>query len=457
MALLGLLGAGAEDLAWAFQVTFVGSVLFGLVAIDLLDRPPGGRRRPDGAASAALLASLMCSTVGDAMVIGAAVLAFSRLPKKRAMTIIGAPVGAYALWFAGVGRLGLAEHSDRFPVGVFTNVPTYVWTGLSSALGQAFNLEAAGTAILVGMAAWTAWHMRALWAEQPALIALSTAVVAFYSLAALGRDASTVSPTVSRYIYVAVALLVPVIAKLLSSLGPGRAARLGAVALLTFTAVGDVGQARTWVKARVGLSSEVKTQLAATGRLLASGARDVSGPQAAPVSFSPNLSVAAIARLERSHLLPAGPLSPVDLVNARAELAVGVWNGSAMTLTHEPLFRGHFGFIRTEYGVRTPARHGCAAFSPEAANQDMQVWVRIPPGTNSASLELAASPAAPGTINYVAVVMVPPRPPAASVPVELTVPTVGTGYLNDNYAGADLVLTWTEGTLLTLCGLAGGT
>ena len=39
VALLGFLGAGAEDLASAFQVSFVGSVLFGFVAFDLLDRP----------------------------------------------------------------------------------------------------------------------------------------------------------------------------------------------------------------------------------------------------------------------------------------------------------------------------------------------------------------------------------------------------------------------------------
>ena len=456
VALLGLLGAGAEDLAWAFQIGFVGSVLFGLVAIDLLDRPAGVPRPATAGASVALLAGLMCSTLGDAMVVGAAVLAFARLPRRRALATIGPPVAVYAVWFATVGRLGLAEHSDRFPLGAFTNVPAYVWTGLSSALGQAFNLEAAGTAILVGLGAWTAYHLRGLWAEQPALVALIAAVIAFYALAALGRDASTVSPTVSRYIYVAMALLVPVMTKVLTSLGPGRGARLGAVALLGFTAVGNVGQARTWTKARLALTSEVKVQLAATGRLLAGGVHDVSGPLSAPVAFSPNLSVADITRLERSHLLSAGPVNATDLVNARAQLALGVWNGSVNTLTHRPLFRDRFAFVRAAFGVPTTASHGCLAFSPEAANQSMQVWVRIPSGGQSASLQLTTSPAAPGTINYVAVTMVPARPPAASVPVELTVPTIGTGYLNDNYAGADLVITWTEGTVLTLCGLAGG-
>jgi len=84
VGVLGFLGAGVEDLSSAFQITFVASVLFGLVAFDLLERPappPPGRRR-DVLASVALLASLMCSTVGDAMVVGAAVLLFARRPRE---------------------------------------------------------------------------------------------------------------------------------------------------------------------------------------------------------------------------------------------------------------------------------------------------------------------------------------------------------------------------------------
>jgi hypothetical protein len=486
--LLGFLGAGAEDLAWAFQLGFVGSVLFGLLAIDLLDRRGAGNnsavvtersvvltersvvltersvvltersvvvtKRSVGLVAASLMAALMCSTVGDAMVVGAAVLAFSRWPRKQAALAIGPPVALYLVWFAFVGHLGLAEHSDRFPLSTFTDVPAYVWTGLSSALGQTFNLEAAGAALLIGLAAWTGWQMRGLWAGQPALVALVAAVIAFYALAALGRDASTVSPTVSRYIYVAMALLVPVLAKLLSSVVTGPVARLAAVALLIFTALGNVGQAQTWEHARQALTSEVKTQLAATGQLLADGLQDVSGPSAAPVSFSPNLSVGTIARLGHSHLLPTVPLTAQDLVNARAVLALGVWNGLDMTLTPTPLSSGRFRLVKVEYGVASAEKGGCMALSPQAVSQNMQLWLSVTPGAKSASAQLAATPASPGAINYVAVFLVPPQPPSSSAAVELTVPTVGTGYVNDNYPGAQLLLVWTEGTQLTVCGLA---
>ena len=125
VALLGFLGAGAEDLTWGFQIGFVGSVLFGLLAFDLLDRPLAGQaaHRAGTLASLALLASLMCSTIGDAMVIGAALLAFARRPKREAVRVLALPVVAYALWFVVVGRLGLTEHSDQFPLARFTGAP----------------------------------------------------------------------------------------------------------------------------------------------------------------------------------------------------------------------------------------------------------------------------------------------------------------------------------------------
>ena len=43
--LFALFGTGAEDLAWAFQIGFVGSLVFGLLAIEVADGPawPGAR------------------------------------------------------------------------------------------------------------------------------------------------------------------------------------------------------------------------------------------------------------------------------------------------------------------------------------------------------------------------------------------------------------------------------
>jgi hypothetical protein len=116
--------------------------------------------------------------------------------------------------------------------------------------------------------------------------------------------------------------------------------------------------------------------------------------------------------------------------------------------------------VKTELAVAQPlsgtgaGASGCRSFSPRTADQDMQIWLGVRPGDTAASVSLSAAAAPPGSINYAAVQLLPPKPPWASVLVELTVPAVGTGYLNDNDAGADIVIFWNEGTVLTLCGLA---
>jgi hypothetical protein len=85
----------------------------------------------------------------------------------------------------------------------------------------------------------------------------------------------------------------------------------------------------------------------------------------------------------------------------------------------------------------------------------VQIWLRLAPGEGSASLRVISPPAATGTVNYLAAVLVPPQGPTTSVPLELVVPHKGKGYLSDNDPQAELVITWNVGTPVTLCGLSG--
>jgi hypothetical protein len=461
---LGFLGAGAEDLAWGFQIGFVGSVMFGLLALDVLDRPPDqpvrGTKRaaPLVLASLALLASLMCSTIGDAMVVGAAVLGFARLPWRRALAVLVVPVVAYVAWFAGVGRLGLAAHSDRFTPGTFSSLPRFMWDGLTWALGRAFNLDVAGPVVLIALAAWLLWQAPALLRAQPVVLALCAATIAFYLLVGLGRDISTGTPDVSRYVYVAMALLTPVIATVLSprrALLPVRAAvRLVAIALLAVTLIGNIGQAETWVKGRVALTSRLKTDVLALGRLTAAGVQDVAGANAAPIKYFPNLSAGGLAGLERSHLLPAAALSPLDMVNARTLLAVGDWNGVNYALSPKPLVTGYFQYVKDRRGTVSALGGACFSFSPANPRTPLQIWLRIPAGETSAAVLVEAPPARPRVDRYLAAVLVLRRGPSSSIPVELVVPPGGTGYLSDNAPLAKLVISWTGGTTLRLCGIS---
>ena len=457
VGVLGFLGAGAEDLGWAFQIGFVGSLAFGLGAILLVDRPdPSPAQCALG--SAAALAGLMCSTVGDAMLVALAVVLFARGPGRRALAVLALPATSYALWWAFVGHLGLTLPGDHVRGSTLTDLPGYVWTGLSTALGRSFNLDAAGAALLVALGAWALWHMRALREGRPALIGLSAAALVFYIVVALGRDsAGDAGSTAPRYIYIGMALLLPAIACALGSLASGATsvvaqraapapglglARGTVVVVLIATGVGGAGEAETWATARTALVQGLHTEVSATARLLASGVVDAIGPEAAPIGYSPDLTAAVLARLGRSHLLGDAQLPLTVLANARAMVAVG--------LTSQARFRGHFYLVSTQ-GVATWATPaGCTTFSPRRAAVPGQVVL----GTHApaASARLLLAPPPPTVLAMIGVLLAPPQAPAGTAPAPLYPPAAG-AYLEDNYARAGLVLQWATGTSLTLCGL----
>jgi hypothetical protein len=380
------------------------------------------------------------------MVVGAAVLLFARRPRERALRVLALPVASWAVWFGFLGHRGLGSRADQFHLSTLTGLPTYVWTGLSSALGQAFNLQSAGAAILVGLGAWAVWHMRPLWREKPALLGLCAAAVVFYVLAGLGRDALGDSVAVSRYVYVAIAVLVPVIAGVLSSAGSWPGARLAAVTLLAVTALGNVGQAQSYLASRDLLVDSLKADVAGTAQLLASGVRDVAGPGAEPIMHEPNLDASGLAGLARSGLLPHEALSPAQLVNARTLLAV--------SLSSHPLSSGRFKFLGTSYAVPSRRADGCMVFSPQTVSPPVQVWLGLLPGEASASVHVSTAPSAGAVAHYLAGVIVPASGPATTDPAELAVPPRGSAYVNYNDPGARLALLWNAGAPLTFCGLA---
>jgi hypothetical protein len=93
-------------------------------------------------------------------------------------------------------------------------------------------------------------------------------------------------------------------------------------------------------------------------------------------------------------------------------------------------------------------------FLPTVTSPPFQIWLRVPPGETAASVQVSVPTPPAGAAEYVAAVLAPPGGPSSSVAVQLAVPANGTGYLSDNDPGAQLVISWTNGSPLTLCGLA---
>lgn len=438
--LLAFLGAGAEDLTWAFQIGFVGSVMFGLLACELLER--ASLRL----ACACLVAALMCSTIGVAMVAGAAVLAARRLPWRRWITVSAPPTAIYIIWFLGVGHLGLAAHSDTVDLRVLSAAPGYAWDGISGALGQVVGAPALGGALLVALGVWLGANLEPLWRRAPVALALVAAALAFYLLAGIGRDATTVSPTVSRYIYVCMALVVPALAAALSGRTRRPLASMVAVGLLALTTLGNIGQAETAIAGRDVLVSQLKTTFFATAHWLRQGVHYVSGPSAPSIPQFPNLASGQLAAFVKKGWVGHISLTPLDLSNARALLAVGTWAGSQDALTARPLFREQFSVVRSSVPSRRGAG-GCISFAPGAVS----VWLKVGGTGRGASVRVVV-PYDNGVIQSITAGIVPRRGPASTQPVPLAIGGRATGYFDDNYPGSTAVLTWTGSGALALCG-----
>ncbi len=228
--LFALLGTGAENLTWAFQIGFVSSLMFGFLAMEVAEAPqraraplltgPLGR---DVTTAALALAALMCSTVGLATTLALGVVVLSRHGWRRTVRALAVPFGAFVVWFALAGHNGLKDTGDTLNASIVSKVPEFVGSNLSAALGHIAGRGSVGTALAVVLAAWLLWRSPNLFRRHPAVLGGAAAAVLFYVLAALGRDRISATESPSRYAYVGAALIMPALAVIMSAAVSGLA------------------------------------------------------------------------------------------------------------------------------------------------------------------------------------------------------------------------------------------
>jgi hypothetical protein len=197
-ALLLVLGAGWENLLWAFQMAFVGSVACGLAMLLALEAAPTWRRMP--LVAVLLTASLMFSGIGLFFGVAAAVrLAATSDRRKEVAWLV--PVGiAFSAWFLAYGRFG--EPSSSSPSLNLVVLPLYTLWGLgTSAAGLIGATGLAPVMLLLAAAAvGFAW-----WRGRPDPLALGVAagLVTFYLVTGVSRAQLGYQQSgAGRYIYV---------------------------------------------------------------------------------------------------------------------------------------------------------------------------------------------------------------------------------------------------------------
>jgi hypothetical protein len=199
-AMLLVLGAGWEDLLWAFQIGFVGSVACGLGMLLALQGPSTPRRPV--AAVLLLTASLMFSSIGLFFGVAAATMLVLS-PARRREVVWFVPVAiALAAWYVAFGRSGTSTVPPPSAANVFV-LPAYVAWGLAGAVGGTVGVTGlpALAVLVVGAAAvGFAW-----WRERPDALALGIAagLIAFYVVTGLNRAQIGYDQSASgRYVYI---------------------------------------------------------------------------------------------------------------------------------------------------------------------------------------------------------------------------------------------------------------
>jgi hypothetical protein len=390
-----LLGSGGENILWAFQIGFVGSLLLGWTYLLLVNHEDGPWWR-DGLAVVVGIASLMTSGVAVTMVMVGGLVAFGRRGWRAAATVVGPCAATYLVWFALVGHH--ARSGQPSLQSTLLAVPQYAFTGLEHSLAAATGSEGFGPVLYLALVLWALRrHRYSRSPAAPALMGVAGALV-FFVITALGRDgAGPGAADQSRYVYVAVALLLPGIGLAMSELvrrGWGWGSRLAVVGVLALVGVWNFNQLLYYRNILTSGSLRTERQLVAASVVAAEGP---TLPGALPIDNlrAPNISLPVLEALARQGALPAGVRpGPVDTVDAATQLQVGLTSRALYPTVGVGLTAPAAGFRRLVAGggctVATALAQGAAGAAGLSVSVTTPSSVLVtPPAGVKGSIELA--------------------------------------------------------------------
>lgn len=386
--LLALLGSAAEDLTWAFQIGFLGSLAFGLIALELVEHRGPTVATSVGAVLAAV-ASLMCSDVGLAMLAALAILAVARRGWRQATLVVAPPTLAFAVWFVLVGRTGIA--GDPVTRKIILGIPSFVWQDVRADTTRILSLASYHVAFLapwlvIGLVTWVGWGGRRLYRRYPVVFALLAGDVVFHILTALGRERLSEAFSPSRYVYIDAVFLLPVLGIAVGwrSLAAGvkvtLPARVIAVGLLIAFTVGNVHQGAAYARSRTSYVLMLKSEIEGSAQLLASGQGAIA---VHPISWA-NLTPQGMLSLERRGLLPKLRVTKADRATDETILEVTVSRHRLVTGRFAPLLLSHGVTMR----ITSP---GCLTMWARGRARSAQLVLGLPGTERSAAVHFTGA------------------------------------------------------------------
>jgi hypothetical protein len=221
-----LFGAGSQDILIAFQITFSGALVLGLVQLLLADHD-GPIDRNDWLALLAGLGALLCSNVAFVLIAAVGLATSFRRRWWAAALQTLPPAAVYGLWAWGFGR---RAGYDLDVVRIARSARTTIFSTFDALAQVPFLGWALGVMLVAGVLVALRDHTR-----RPALgasCALGVAAVLFATT--LGVTRFGLGPhfaASSRYLHIVAALVLPLVAVAADAL-TRRYRRFAAVALV---------------------------------------------------------------------------------------------------------------------------------------------------------------------------------------------------------------------------------
>ena len=214
-SLFALFGSGSENIVWAFQITFVGGLMFGLAQLLLADHEGRVDWRDFAAIGCGLLA-LMFSATGLIMLVVVGLAMFLRRGWQIMLLQTGPPGAVYLAWFVAYGH----GHGDPGSSPTVWQLLQYVAEGLKSTYRGLGQLPGLGVlmalAILVGGAMlWKESGLRDGLKRLGVPLTLLVGSVIFILTAATARAGmiyGIASAHQPRYLYIIAAMSLPALA-----------------------------------------------------------------------------------------------------------------------------------------------------------------------------------------------------------------------------------------------------
>jgi hypothetical protein len=237
--LLLFLGPAWEVLLWPFELTFVGSLLFGIAMLLALDREDRGG---DVVACLCLCLSFGFSGLGVPFAAAAAVDVLQKRRRRglgRAYVVL-IPALLFGLWYLGWG----SEAKTHFSLDNLLDTPRYVFESAAAATGSLFGLGPGSglagdpiwaRALLVVLVVAFVYRQLRRPGIAPGFWPVAAAATTNWFLTAFNQVPGR-EPTSSRYQYVGAILVLLLLANLLQGARFGRRA-LAAIGAVTLAAV----------------------------------------------------------------------------------------------------------------------------------------------------------------------------------------------------------------------------